>query len=281
MKGPYSGEPGIDWHISKEPLSFYGIPSECRGQLSLINKSDAKVKIRHLATQNAGEATTNSTNKSTSKSTSKKTKKNAGLNASQINLFARIKPNSETCVTAELEVPHNTAPGQYQTTVVYGKQKHPVDVTILEHHELIISPSHIRAKGESGDKVSCEISISNMGNVALELGDVGMVWLREQNWVGRTLVYTLRETTAEDSFEEFENHLLQNFRKDIIPAARIQFEPAKISSIAAGDTLTRNATLTLPSGLMKGRRYLGFIKINEHRIWLEVYCSGGQKQKIQ
>ena len=265
MKGPYSGEPGIDWHLSEEPAIFYGIPSECRGQLKLINTSGAKVKIRSLATD----------------APTKKRKSTPSLKPSKINLFARIKANSEACVTAELELPHGTAPGQYQASIPCGKHKHPIDVTILEHHELLISPNHIRLKGESGDTVSYQITISNLGNVALEFGDVGIVWLREQNWVGRTLVYTLRDTTAEDSFEDFENHLLQNFRKDIIPPARIQFEPAKINAISAGETLIRKLTLTLPPGLMKGRRYLGFIKINENRIWLEVYCSGGQKQKIQ
>tara|TARA_R110001592_G_scaffold86031_1_gene254034 strand:- start:41399 stop:42196 length:798 start_codon:yes stop_codon:yes gene_type:complete len=265
MKGPYSGQPGIDWHIAKESGAFYGTPSECRGQLTFINTSDSKIKIRCLKTQEA----------------TRKRKDYASLKAAHINLFARIAPKSESCVTAELQLPLDTAPGQYQASVLCGKDTHPIDITIIEHHETSISPSHIRLKGASGDQVSCQLSITNFGNVAVEFGDVGMVWLREYDWIGRTLVYALRETTEDDSYVDFNNRLLHNFRKDIIPPARIQFEPAKIISIASGMSIIRTLMLMLPPGLMKGRRYLGFIKINENRIWLEVYCTGGQKDKTQ
>ena len=108
-----------------------------------------------------------------------------------------------------------------------------------------------------------------------------MVWLREHDWIGRTLVYSLREAKEGDSFVDFGGQVLHNFRKDIIPPARIQFKPEKVISIAAGSSIVRTLSLTLPPGLKKGRRYLGFIKINENRIWLEVYCSGGETQKIQ
>tara|TARA_R110001592_G_scaffold177076_2_gene417332 strand:+ start:145165 stop:145962 length:798 start_codon:yes stop_codon:yes gene_type:complete len=265
MKGPYSGEPGLDWHLSKESGTFYGTPSECRGQLTFINTSDSKIKIRCLDTQES----------------TRKSKNYASLKPSHINLFARVAPKTKSCVMAELQLPLETAPGQYQATIVYGKEKHPIDITIIEHNETLISPSHIRLKGASGDKVSYQLSITNLGNLAFELGDVGMVWLREHDWIGRTLVYSLREAKEGDSFVDFGGQVLHNFRKDIIPPARIQFKPEKVISIAAGSSIVRTLSLTLPPGLKKGRRYLGFIKINENRIWLEVYCSGGETQKIQ
>jgi hypothetical protein len=261
MKGPYSGEPGVDWHLSKESGVFYGPPSECLGQLTFINTSCSKIKIRCLNTEEA----------------TRKRKDCHSLKPSQINLYARIAPNSKSKVIAELQLPHDTAPGQYQASVVYGKEKYPIDITIIEHHEALITPSHSRLRGVSGDKVSCKLTITNFGNVAFELGDVGMVWLREYDWIGRTFVYSLRETSEEDSYEDFANKLLHNFHKDNIPPARIQFKPEKVISIAAGDSLVRTLILTLPPGLKKGRRYLGFIKINENKIWLEVYCTGGQK----
>lgn len=265
MKGPYSGEPGVDWHLAKESGIFYGTPGECRGELTFINTSNSKIKVRSLHTQEA----------------TKKRKGCHSLKPTEISLFARVEPNSESKVMAALKLPTNTAPGQYQASLIYGKEQCPIDITIIEHHEILISPSHIRLKGASGDKISCQLSITNLGNVALELGDVGMIWLREYDWIGRTVVYALREINEDDSYEDFGNKLLQTFRNDIIPPARIEFESAKIVAIAAGETLVRNLTLTLPTSLMKGRRYAGFIKINENRIWLEVYCTKGQKQKTQ
>ncbi len=265
MKGHYSGEPGVDWHLSKDTAKFCGIPNECLGELTLVNTSDAKVKVRALMTQEPSRAA----------------KDTLALKPSQISLYARVPPHSETQTLAALHLPSDTAPGQYRGTVLCGKHKHPIDVKILEHRESIIEPGHSRLRGESGETVSCQISITNLGNVDLELGDVGMVWLREFDWVGRTLVYTLRETTEGDSYEDYATRLVQHFRKDIIPPARIQFEPTAIRAIAAGKTLLRTFSLILPPGLKKGRRYLGFIKINEKRIWLEVFCTGNKKENIQ
>lgn len=261
MKAPYSGEPGTDWLLSKESGSFYGPPNECRGELKLINTSDSKIKVRSLNTQ-----------------TVSRTRKDcASLPPSIINLFARVAPNSESSVMAELHVPRDTKPGQYQAAVVYGKQKHPLEITIAEHHETLISPNHLRVKASSGDTVNCQVTISNLGNVPIELGDVGMVWLREHNWIGRTLVYSLREAEESEKFTDFTDRAFQNLKQSLIPPARIQFSPEKLDALPAGQSLLRKGSLTLPYGLMKGRRYSGFIKINESRIWLEVFCTGSQK----
>ena len=126
--------------------------------------------------------------------------------------------------------------------------------------------------------------IRDRGNVPLGIKDVGMVWLREHDWIGRTLVYTLRETAPNDSLNDFGNRLLQTFRSEIIPPAKIKFEPTShqkeaLDTLSPGNTVERNLNLTLPTALKKGRRYLGFIKINESRIWLEVYCSGSRSTK--
>jgi len=258
MKGAYSGSPGVDWHLAKGSCHFYGTPHECQGELTVINVSNDKVKVRALSTQKP----------------SRQRKDALTLQPTYLALSARVPPHSETRTLASLQLPPETAPGQYQATVICGKQKLPIEVKILEHREASIEPSHLRVQGKSGDTVNTKLCITNLGNVALDLRDIGMVWLREYDWIGRTLVYTLRETDTNDRFEDFSSRLLHTFHNDMIPPAKIQFKPSAEGLLSAGSAMLRTLSITLPSGLKKGRRYSGFIKINEIRIWLEVYCSG-------
>ncbi|WP_166263956.1 hypothetical protein [Marinobacter caseinilyticus] len=258
MKGTHSGEPGSDWHLTDGPYSFSGAPFECRGALTLVNNSDHKIKVRALATRPP----------------QRYRKDSKPLAPTRMVLAARIAPHGESRTMAALQLPSSTPPGHYQTTVICGKQKTPVNVEVLAHQELMIEPTHLRLQGVSGQTLRCNITLSNLGNVPVDIGDVGMVWLREYDWIGRTLVYSLRETGPDESYEDFANRLLHDFRKQLIAPARIQFTPAIEASLSAGEAIERTLSLMLPAGLKKGRRYLGFIKINDDRVWLELYCTG-------
>lgn len=263
MKGPYSGQPGTDWHLAKEFCSFEGTPLDCRGELRFVNQSDAKLKVRELLTEEP----------------SRIRKECKALKPSEVAVSVRVAPHSEARALASLRLAPDTAPGQYQAVLVYGKQKLPIEVNITEHFELEIEPGHISVHAAAGETIRCQIALTNLGNVALDLSDVGMVWLREQNWIGRTLVYTLRETTEEETYEDFANRLLHDFHDEMLAPARIVFEADKPTRIDPGKCLVRTFSLTAPTGMKKGRRYLGFIKINESRIWLEIYCTGSAKEQ--
>lgn len=262
MKEPYSGQPGTDWHLSKEFSSFEGTPLDCQGELRFVNQSDAKVKIRTLQTEVP----------------SRTRKECKALKPSEVSVSVRLPPHSEASVLASLQLPPDTPPGLYQSVLVYGKQKLPIEINVKEHFELQIDPGHISARANAGDAIHGKITLTNSGNTRIDLSDVGMVWLREQNWIGRTLVYSLRESSAEENYEAFANRVLHDFQNQMLPAARIVFDTDKPTAIDAGQRITRSFTLTAPPGMKKGRRYLGFIKINENRIWLEVFCTGSAKE---
>lgn len=258
MKGTYSGEAGIDWHLVKEKNYFSGTPNECSGELTFANVSQNKVKIKTLSTQKP----------------SRQSKSVFTLPSAKISLSARIPAQSESKVMASLHLPSDTPPGEYQASIACGKQKVPLKIEVLEHKETHIEPSHLKVQGEAGSNISTQLSIQNLGNTALDIRNIGMVWLRESDWIGRTLVYTLRDISPDDSVTDFGNRLLHRFHNEAISPVKVNFEPAIKNSLLAGSAIVRTLSLNLPTGIKKGRRYLGFIKINENRIWLEVYCTG-------
>ncbi|MDC0664126.1 hypothetical protein [Marinobacter sp. SS21] len=260
MKGPYNGEPGTDWQLGPGPFCFSGPPTACRGELGLINDSDYKLRVRQLETR----------------AVPRPRKDHQALPPGYIQLSARIRPHDTARSRATLMLTSDTAPGCYQGTVVCGKQKERLEVEVLAHRELLVEPSHLRLHGHSGQVVEQRLTLSNRGNVPIELRDVSMVWLEEVNWAGRTLVDTLRATSAEDGYEEFANRLVQEFRRSLVVPARIRFRPSLGQALAPGQCIERSLSLTLPPGLKKGRRYLGFIKVDAGRIWLRLYCNANE-----
>lgn len=258
MKGPYTGEPGQDWWLTDGPYSFTGPPTSCVGALDLVNGSDDKVKVRALEV-------------------SPPRRKHKGclpLEKASVTLEARVPPHGNTRVQARLQCDPHTPPGLYEGLLKVGNKTQPLQVEILENQALDLEPRHFWVRGTSGDVTACRLQLTNPGNVPIKLGKVAMVWLRERNWIGRTLVYSLRETKEQDSYEDFANRLLHNLRDSMVSPAILELDPQGEIELQPGQRLQRQLTIRLPAGLVKGRQYLGFIKINEYRIWMELYCNG-------
>lgn len=258
MRPAFNGEPGKDWYLAEGTYRFAGVPGDCLGEVTIINCSDDKVRVRRLETQPPP----------------RKRKGRNVLKGVNLLLSVRMRPGETLRAEANLDIPPGTAPGQYDAVVPCGSGKVSLEATIFEDTTLAVVPGHARVQGNSGDTVDLPITITNKGNVPVALRDVGMVWLRERDWIGRTLVYTLRKVDESDTYEDFANKLLHDFRRAIVPTARINLKPVLDAPLGVGECIQRSLALTLPPGLKKGRRYMGFIKINESRIWLELHCNG-------
>lgn len=258
MRPAFTGEPGKDWYLADGTYVFAGVPGDCLGQVTIINPSQDKIRIRRLETRPPP----------------RKRKGRKTLDGANIRLSVRLRPGETLRAEANLDMPPGTEPGQYDAVVACGGRRVKVEVTVLEHTALAVEPGHIRLQGTTGDTLRVPLTVINQGNVPVALRDVGMVWLRERDWIGRTLVYTLREIEEDDTYEDFANKLLHDFRRAIVTPARIRLSPVPEDSLTVGQCVQRSLEITLPQGLKKGRLYMGFIKINETRIWLELYCNG-------
>lgn len=265
MKATHTGTPGKDWFLADGQCTFSGPPRQCRGELTLINDSDDKVKVRALETR----------------APARKRKGMQALEPQQIRFSAQIPPHDLIRKRVNLKLPPSTPPGLYQATIPCGGRKIQATIEVHEYRKLRVEPRHLRVRGNSGDTISPTVVLSNLGNTPIAIDDVAMVWLREQRWIGRTLVYTLRETEPDDTYEDFANRLLHSFRQSIVVPARIRMEPISGKLLAPGQSLTRKLTMTLPSGLRKGRHYLGFIKVNEDQFWLELHCSRNTAPQLE
>lgn len=252
MKGMHSAPPEKAWHLGEGPFIFSGIPPACSGELELINTSDQKVKVRTIpAVHKEGPV--------------------AGV-LGEVQLAASIAPHSRVRVPAHFRLDPRTPPGTYKTSLSCGKQREATVVHVHENNGFKVDPRRIFLHGSAGDVLSRMLVIRNTGNVAFSVPDVSMVWLEEQDWLGRTVVYALRESPKSEGHQQFFDRVLEELRSTMVPATRVLFE-SKQSEIKPGDMAQVLLKLTLPKELKKGRTYLGFIKIPTRRLWLEIECN--------
>lgn len=254
MKAMYSAPPEEAWRLGSGPFVFSGVPPVCSGEIEVINSSDEKVKVRAVpTTQRKGTAGA------------------SGLQ--ELRLVASLAPRSKATVQAHFPIDPTTPAGTYRIKLSCGKQRESAVIHVFENRSYELSPPRIVLRGSGGSRLSHPMVIRNTGNVPIELPKISMVWLEERDWVGRSLVYTLRESQDDERYREFLNRFLEDLRVSMVPATRVALA-CDAEEILPGSTAQATLKLTLPKELKKGRTYLGFVKLPGKRLWLEVVCNG-------
>lgn len=140
---------------------------------------------------------------------------------------------------------------------------------MLTRRVLDITPTHCRLHGQSGQVVEHALAVTNLGNAPVKLRNSAMVWLEERFCAARRQGESLR---VRDNEENCGSGSGGASRLALVVPARILVEPMLESPLAPGQRVSRTLRLTLPSGLKAGRHYRGLIRIDDNRIWLDVYC---------
>ncbi len=245
--------------LGEGPFVFSGKPPICSGNLVIGSTSRETVRVRAISTEHRED------------------KILAPLGFGQIRVQTRLAPGTRIAVPAHFQLDPQTAPGIYKTSILWGTERRQVIVHVQENHALRISPSRVQLRGAGGDHLSHTLVIQNTGNVTHTLDTVSTVWLEERDWVGRTMVETLRKSTDDEKFMACLERLLNELRRSMLPPVRVTFK-YESPELRPGDTHVVEMELTLPSeGMGKGRTYLGFLKLMGNRLWLEVMCNGSPK----
>lgn len=258
MRAPFTGEPGADWQLVADSYRFSGPPDACEGELRFVNLSPRKMRIRRLSTTRPPRAR----------------KGFNPLSETELRLSLNLLPESEGQANAYLGLPPDTPPGRYLAWLSSGEHRATLEVEVKPIRSFEPDPDEIALVANAGETVSFTIAVHNSGNLPVTIDHVGLVWLTEENWLENLLVSTLQETGDEEDYETIATHLLHKARQDVPGPGELALEPSLGAQLAPGDTTGFTVTLTLPDNLEKGRGYTGFIRINEERVDLEVYCNG-------
>lgn len=246
--------------LGKGPFIFSGIPPICDGDIELDNCSDEKVKIRTIPTVDRDK------------------KDIAELGLGEVRLGVKLKPHSSAKVNAYFAINKCTPPGTYKTEISIGGRQEQVTVHVLENPGFQVTPSRVVIRGHGGDNFSQLLLINNYGNITHTLPGMAEVWFEEQDWVRRTLVYALRESTGKEGYQSLLDKAVSDFHESMIPSVNVELE-YDMPEIGAGQTCEVIIKGTLPEKLKKGRTYYGFIKLMGKRLWMEVQCNGSSISK--
>ena len=263
MKTPYNLTPDDDWCVTESSPVFAGPPYRCVGTLGVKNMSERKLKVRYLPTVSESQ----------------------GFICEQMLCQTNIRPGAEQSVEARLAMGKHTPPGNYAVKIPLGQQTLAAKVEVFENEALNMQPRRLSMEGRPGVRVSRSIQFHNQGNTSITLPGRSMLWLEERNWVGHSLVQTVRSIKDDDDYEAYMDALISQFKQSMLPSIPVDFDldesagdPPKKGpdlSLAPGDRVTRRVSIKLPEGLRKGKTYHGFVKIRKFRFWIEIFCDQG------
>ena len=241
------------------PVLFAGKPPLVTGELELRNESEERVKVRALATAAVGGA-----------------ERGARPSFGPVRMAARLEPGASSRVAAHLPIDPFTPPGRYETRVEVGGRAVDAVVHVFENDAVRINPSPVALRGVAGETLSQTLVVANTGNVGHALPEAFQVFVGEQDWFGRSLVYALRDVSEEDGHERYLDRLVQEFRATLPAPARLKVS-SDVAELAPGATAEVRLDIALPEGLVKGRTYVGRARLLGAAIGFEIACVGTAK----
>jgi hypothetical protein len=246
------------WRIGTAELVFTGAPPLLTGEVELINEGDEKVVPKHLEAH---------------------FDRDQGIHA-DLRVPVRIAPHSRMRVRAQCVVDRETPPGTYHGSVRHGPHQTPATVHVYERDATSVHPARLRFAGSPGEHIELHVSLTNHGNVTHTLSKHGVIFFEEANWVGRSLVFALRETGAEDGIQRYLDRVVKELVESMASTTAVTIAAPK-PTLAPGSTEQITLTFDLPERLTKGRTYGTWLTIAGTTITFELLCNGSAKSTIR
>jgi hypothetical protein len=185
----------------------------------------------------------------------------------------RALPGMRSRLDVYLTVEAGTPPGTYHTELDALGAKRPVDVRVLEHVDVRVTPSSIQVRAAAGEAIAADLVVTNHGNVEQTLPRAAVVFFEESAWLGRSLVFALRDTGADEGWQRYGDHLVHELRTTMAETTAVQLTAPVASLPPGGETLVHLAA-TLPGSLAKGRTYLAFFSFAGTHVEIEAIVNG-------
>jgi hypothetical protein len=163
-----------------------------------------------------------------------------------------------------------TPPGVYETTLILGEEQIPIILQVAETLDVDIVPRKFILTNAPGSTITKTVSVTNRGNLAVELGNVGAVALAERNQVCTVLrnsVKRFQETGVDDAVNILADELEKSFERSGTLRIRTKNQPI---TVLPGETVIVELEISLPSSLRKSRLYHGQYKLYNASMTIEL-----------
>jgi hypothetical protein len=255
---PHTAPPGEAWRLGRGPFIFSGVPPLCVGAIDLINESDEKVRVRRIPVVGP------------------KYEALSSLGLHELRVASALPPHQRMKARAFFRVAPYTPPGTYTADLSCGSQHEPVIVHVWERAGLQVDPGEIRLRGAAGEVLSTKVVVTNESNATQTCRDIALVFLEERNWVGRSLVFALRETKEDEGYQAYLDRVVRELKVSLTRPARVTIRTG-FSELQPGESRELELEITLPAELVKGRTYFGSTKFMSGKLIFRVECNGASE----
>jgi len=263
--------PGDGWRVTSERLVLRGPPPHLKGDVSLVNESDEKLRVRTLAVRLATPATGGTSPYADGTTTDGRPGAPALAAGASLQLGVRLAPRDSTRVRASLTIDRHTPPGRY-TVDAEGFAAGGVELEVLERLAVELSPPRLELRGAPGETLAATLVAYNRGNVPVAIPPLALVHLEERFWMGRSLVYVLREAGRDTTHQAFLDRLLGELKATDTRPMRVEVKEGG-DTLDPGQTVTLHLQMQLPDELHKGRDYVRSISFMHARLFVAVTCD--------
>jgi hypothetical protein len=165
-----------------------------------------------------------------------------------------------------IRIERTTPPGDYEAVLRAGGERYPARITVEPMPSLSASAGRVRFVGASGDEAAATLTLTNTGNVAVDVPEVATVGIYDDHGIETAFAQTYRLET--DDANQLVGHLLQRLREGYGGLLKIKVDGAGALDGGASRVLQLHAQLG--SKLKAGHSYHGFWRLYPLRIKVRV-----------
>jgi hypothetical protein len=224
---------------SIQPIDFYGTPRQLTGVVPLANTGDQSVRLAASGLEKTELRAPN------------------GAAMTEVPFRRWLEPGEQVSAPIAIAVDQRTAPGTYKAEFVLGDQRQPVVFHVAEVVKLRVVPERLVIANTPGSKALKTIFVTNLGNMDIEIGNIGVVGLEESNLICNTIreaVGQLKDPDVDATVAAFVNTLNKSFQESRALTVRT---PDKPITVRPGETVSVELSISLPQTLHRRRRYFG------------------------
>lgn len=251
--------------LEDRPIVISGQPGNLRGVLYLSNRSNQHIVAPLAQLRLGGEPRADLPS-------------TAASQGPQIRLSPRIiRPGHSGSVRLSLSLDPYTPPGEYQTQAEISGQLRPVVVHVTEKVDLRISPSQLVIENQPGSRSQKRVILENRGNVSLQIGEFGVVYLDDDLLTCRTL--RAAAAAVDDDLRSLDEYLATILlsAKHVAESSgilRIHNKTGKFE-LSPGEVHPVDLEVRVPETLDKRGRYRGILALHTANLTFVIVPGSG------
>jgi hypothetical protein len=230
-----------------QPVVVNGDPRRLSGTLRLRNDGEEAARVERVVVRDP--------------------EGNLGLTAESAHRVSRraLDPAGEIAVKLRLRLDERTPPGEYHAEVEVGGTTRQLVVQVAQRVSVDLEPRRILVANQPGGTTTASVVVTNQGNVAVTVGEIGAVPLDDEQRDCRILRRTVDALTADEREVSVERLLTEVTRasKQVLEEAgvlriRNLSGPAEVPP---GAVIRFDLSIEVPTTLDPHARYTGLAPI--------------------